>query len=233
MEMLAMYAMKRLWAVVPVILAVIGTPAAAQDDDWFDEEPFFALEEGLANLDESLLALDNMPFMWWTQDHCEEGEDCHVEIIVEDGNRIVIVNGDTLKDKSTSFAHPRHFAFKFGPGDHMKGHHPGVNFHRNFSGRLGSRLNPELRRMEREARSLARKIRESEGDEREQLETELDGKLDEIFTFKMQQQDKQIERAEKRVERLKERRAKRESAKDQIIEDRKEELLGRERYLEW
>lgn len=61
----------------------------------------------------------------------------------------------------------------------------------------------------------------------------MDRKLGEIFDYKMERRKESIAKAEDRVAEMKERRSKRESVRDEIIRNRKDELLGRDRYLEW
>ncbi|HEY5564605.1 MAG TPA: hypothetical protein VIL33_03375, partial [Rhodothermia bacterium] len=107
------------------------------------------------------------------------------------------------------------------------------DFHRKFGEHFGFRQDSALREMEREARSIARKARNASDTDRASLESELDRKLNEIFDYKLRRRQEAIEKAEERVSKLRERQSERESARDQIIENRKDELLGRDRYLEW
>lgn len=118
-----------------------------------------------------------------------------------------------------------------GLGEELEGLEGALTFNFNQDFLWGD--DAELRRLEREAKDLARKAREAEDADRASLETELDEKLNEIFEYKLQRQQESIAKAEERVEKLKERRSKRETARDEIIQNRKDELLGRDKYLEW
>lgn len=219
-------------ALVPLVVALAVVPALGQETDWFDE-PLVELDwrlDDLGNLDD-ILTYNVGPGLFWAEDHCEDEEDCQVRVIVEDGERLVIVNGDTVRGDRTAIPGAGAFAYRFGPGK-FKGfsHGPHHDFHREIR---HHRMDPEVRKMEREARDLARRARTTEGAERAELERELDTKLNEIFDRKLEHQNESVKKAEERVERLKEQTAMRESARDDIIRNRKEELLGKERYLEW
>ncbi|HUF09403.1 MAG TPA: hypothetical protein VMO47_08795 [Rhodothermales bacterium] len=229
---------KQLFALAPLIGAVVMSPAQAQDEEWDFEDTFvyehlLNLDRHLENLHDQLaeldgeLALDFTSDFLWTDDHCEDVDECDVRVIVDDGKRLVIVNGDTVKGD------PGRFAFKLGPGMQFRGHGPGLDLHGKLGKIPGLHRDSELRRLEKEARTLARKARESSDAEKAELEKELDQKLNEIFTYKLRLEEEAIERAENRVAKLKERHTRRESARDEIIESRKDELLGRDRYLEW
>ena len=90
-----------------------------------------------------------------------------------------------------------------------------------------------LREMERDARSLSRKARLADDDEEAELKVELDQKLSEIFDYKNGKRLDAIETAEKRLDEMRARQSKRESSRADIIEQRKQELLGEESHLEW
>lgn len=228
----------------PLAGAVLASPAAAQDLEWDDDDsPFhdFAinLDRQFRNLDEQLQHLDDgitfdfAPDFLWAGDYCDDGEDCDVRIIVKDGERFVIVNGDTVETRHGASSHPGRFSYKYGPRVHLKSHGPGKDFVRNFTGLFDHYRDGELRRLEREARDLAREARQAEDAEKTSIEEDLDRKLNEIFDYKMERQKESIAKAEDRVAEMKERRSKRESAREEIIRNRKDELLGRDRYLEW
>ena len=234
---------KQLFVLAPLIGAVVMSPAQAQDEEWdFDDtfvyEHLLNLDRHLEYLDEQLaeldgeIALDFTSDFLWTNDHCEDDDECDVRVIVDDGKRLVIVNGDTVKGDDP-FPHPGRFAFKIGPGMQFRGHGPGVDLHGKLDKLPVLHRDSELRRLEQEARTLARKARESSDNEKAELEKELDQKLNEIFNYKLRREEEAIERAENRVAKLKERHTRRESARDEIIESRKDEMLGRNRYLEW
>ena len=235
---------KQLFISAPLIGALVTSPAVAQDDEWESDDPlafglamdldldFEGLEEKLRDLGGGL-SFDFRPGFVWTDDYCEDDDDCDVRVIVDKGKRFVIVNGDTVETTEDEHPHRRHFAYKFGPGMHLRGYGPEGDFHRKLGEHFGFRQDPALRELEREARSIARKARNASDTDRASLESELDRKLNEIFDYKLRRRQQAIEKAEERVSKLRERQSERESARDQIIENRKDELLGRDRYLEW
>jgi len=130
-----------------------------------------------------------------------------------------------------SFGPGMNFMDDFGPRiDRLR---PRFKFDRDFAYEIRSFRDQELRRLEQEAHSIARNARRADGSEKADLEKQLDQKLNEIFDYKLELRKKAIERAQKHVAELKERQAKRKSAREEIIKKRKDELLGVDRYLEW
>lgn len=232
-------------ALAPLALTLIASPVIAQEEEeWEDDDPMVYehlmdldrhmrdLGEQLEGIDETL-ALDFTSNFLWKDHPCDEGEDCDVHIVINDGKRYVIVNGDTVESGYGTLPHHGQFAFKSGPRVHFKGYEPGEHIGRNFTRFFDDHRDPELRRMEREARDIARKARSADPDEKATLESELNRKLNEIFDYKLERQEESIRKAEDRLSKLKERRSKRESARDEIIRNRRDELLGRDQYLEW
>lgn len=83
-------------------------------------------------------------------------------------------------------------------------------------------------RMEFEAQSLAQQIRSLQpGAERQGLEGQLRSKLKEIVDLKHENRLAEIRELEQRLERLKESLRERERARDEVIDRRFEELVGR------
>lgn len=144
----------------------------------------------------------------------------------EDAEHIVIFNDDN----NPSLMFDRMLADRVlwhGPGDGA--FLPNARLHR----RLGFLADDTLREMEKDARDLARKARREEDGDKATLETELDQKLSEIFDYKNGRRREAIETTEKRLDEMRERLSKRESSRIGIIEQRRQELLGEESYLEW
>ena len=184
-------------------------------------------------------------------EHCEGEDECRIEVKVIDGERIVVVNGDTVEtDDEHAFA-PMPHDYSGMMGRHHRGpvfwdddDHSGFIFmdgngHRPELERMrrrilsGDKPDKALMRMERDAHDLARRARQAEGDDLEDIEGQLDRKLADIFDYKNAKQKKAVERAEERLAEMRERQEKRASARDQIIEQRKQRLLGHENYMDW
>lgn len=91
----------------------------------------------------------------------------------------------------------------------------------------------EIARMNAESRRLARRVREAEGEEREQLEHELDDLLDDIFDRKLALRSERMERLEAELAEQRQRYEERQAARDEIIQRRKRELLGEPDVLDW
>jgi len=190
----------------------------------------------------------------WKSDYCEGVEDCKIEVKVVDGERIVIVNGDTVE--TGEMGNLSKMLLRHRPmfdrllTDRVVWHEPGDDalvwlggdfeelglFDRPHA-RVGRHMrfhnDHTLRKMERDASNLARKARLADDDEEAELKVELDQKLSEIFDYKNGKRLEAIETAEKRLDEMRARQSKRESSRTEIIEQRKQELLGEESYLEW
>lgn len=228
----------KLWIHALAITGLVGalavSTASAQEEEWFDDD-----DDALVILDEHLedlgwgLARAFQPDFSWTDDDCEDEDECTVRFSIDGDEHYLIVNGDTVKSGHGPMPYMRDFKHKFGQEMGRHGHGPRFDFHANMLGPKGMRGDSVLRKLERESRRIAKKARSAEGSEKDDLEKELDQKLNEIFDYKLERQEKAIGRAEKHLSKLKERRSKRASAKDDIIQNRKDELLGNARYLEW
>lgn len=219
----------RMLTLAPLAGAIVTAPVSAQDDDWSDDEdPLVTLDERLEGLDD-MIDFSFGPGLQWFGDDCEEGDDCEVHVFVKDGEQTVIINGDTVKNEFP-IPHAGAFAYRFEPRMDS-GHRFGLD-HDILRG-LHSFADPKLRELEGESRSLARKARRAKGAEKVELEQQLDRKLNEIFDYKLERREKALEKSERRLSGMKERLAKRKSARDEIIQNRKDELLGTEQYLEW
>jgi hypothetical protein len=194
----------------------------------------------------------------WSTQYCEDKDECDIQIRIRNGERIVIVNGDTVetdklfddddflgmhrykpllddfRDRITIDDPAIHgFAF-FGDDDWIglleDGTLPRV---RDFDFDFTFATDEILMKMERRARELAQKAERAEGSERAALEDELEKKLGEIFDYKSDRRRRTIESTEKKLSDMQERFQRRESARDEIIDRRKEELLGEESHMEW
>lgn len=190
----------------------------------------------------------------WTSGHCENDEDCKIEVKMIDGERIVIVNGDTVEtggmgDHSRMFTHTRSMFDRL-LADRVLWHKQGDDLLAWFGGDLDEsqlldrpharvlrnlRLfnDSTLREMESEAKELAQRARLADHGEKAELRVELDEKLSEIFDYKNGKRLEAIGTAEKRLDEMRERQSKRESSRADIIDLRKQELLGEESHLEW
>ena len=109
----------------------------------------------------------------------------------------------------------------------MRSHAPFGDFEFDFEG-----LNPEIMKLEAETHKLARKIMESDGAEKRELEQELSDKLNQIFEQKLESRQKRIEKLQKRLEKEQAELRERQQARREIIDRRKDELLGDDK-LEW
>lgn len=220
----------RLLALAPLAGALVTAPVSAQDDDeWSDDDPLVVIDEHLQGLD-NMLDFSFGPGMDFIDDRCEDKKDCDVRVVVKDGKRLVIVNGDTV---SSGFPMPHDGAFAYHFGPRMDGHGPRFRFDRDFTHKIRSFRDQELRKLEQEAHSIARNARRADRSEKADLEKQLDQKLNEIFDYKLELRKKAISKAQKHVAELKERQARRKSAREEIIKKRKDELLGMDSYLEW
>ncbi len=90
----------------------------------------------------------------------------------------------------------------------------------------------EVMKMEMETQKLARKVREADGAEKAQLERELSEKLSEIFDRKQEMRQKKIEKLQKQIEKERAQLNERRGARDEIINRRRGQLLGDDKW-EW
>jgi hypothetical protein len=190
----------------------------------------------------------------WSDDDIEK----EVKVIMEDGQRIVIVNGDTVEVNDCDpeceepsfmmkrFDNPHHrmiwrsedgpFGYLFGEfddEDHML-FLPDLDIDIDIPRMdMWQFRDEEVRKLERKSRDLARDVRKAEGADKEQLEQELDDVLKEIFDRKQELRKERIEKLEERLEKSRQRYETRMSERERIIENRKNELLGEPDYLEW
>jgi len=191
----------------------------------------------------------------WTSDLCEGlEENCKIEVELIDGERIVIVNGDTVETSglgnySRMPDHPGRMFDRLLANRglwHEQGDGPLTWFGGDFDefrllDRPHSRVqrhvrfldDDTLRKMEKDAKNFARRARLADDDEKAGLKVELDQKLSEIFDYKNGRRLEAIETAGKRLDEMRERQSKRELSRADIIEQRRQELLGEESHLEW
>lgn len=104
---------------------------------------------------------------------------------------------------------------------------------RDLAGGLFTAMSPEISKKEREARQLARQLRNAEASERSSIEADLDQLLEEIFDDKLALRQERLERQREEVQKLADELREREQSRKEIIERRKAELTGRGDYLEW
>lgn len=102
----------------------------------------------------------------------------------------------------------------------------------------GTRL--EIAEGERRSRTLARQLRRAEGPERDRLARELRETLEGTFDLKQQARRQQVEAMREDAERLRGELAEleselseRDAAREEIIERRRQELLGESDMLDW
>lgn len=91
----------------------------------------------------------------------------------------------------------------------------------------------ELMRMETESQRLARRARRAEGQEKADLERELEEQLNEIFDRKQALQEERIERLRDEMDKALDRHNERDQHREEIVERRLRQLLGREDRLDW
>ena len=198
-------------AIAPIVGLMGPQQAVAQEDNWFDHDDVLAIVDDVEQFAE-LFAKEDFPHRIM-----ESALDCDVSVSI-DGNHGAIVISDSLAEDCF-------------PVD-LDGNWDGIGHH-DFARHPHQFFDKKLRTMERESRDLARKARAADGNERAELEKQLEDRLNEIFDYKLEHQKRALEKIEKRAARMRDQQAERESARDQIIEDRRNELLGESRYLEW
>ena len=98
---------------------------------------------------------------------------------------------------------------------------------------MRNRLNPEAMRMERRLHELARRVRQAEGEERQDLEAELDELLEEAFEVRLEAERAHAEELRERLADIETRLQERSAARSKIIERRKRQLLGERHLLDW
>jgi hypothetical protein len=93
--------------------------------------------------------------------------------------------------------------------------------------------NRELMTMERKINELARQARRAEGEERAELEGELDDLLAEAFDLKHETTRKEATRLEEKLSEIRSRVSERQSSRAEIIARRKKQLMGERDTLDW
>lgn len=91
----------------------------------------------------------------------------------------------------------------------------------------------ELTKMEAKARVLGQRVRRAEPDAREALQDELEALLREIFDHKQAMRATEISSMQDKLEEAQQSRKERESNRDEIIERRLNQLLGRSSKYDW
>ena len=92
---------------------------------------------------------------------------------------------------------------------------------------------PQIIKLEQQSQELARRQRQAEGQEKEELGEKLRKTLTEVFELKVQTQGKQVQRLKRQLEKLRGQLEKRERNREAIIEKRFTQLTGQEEELSW
>ena len=87
--------------------------------------------------------------------------------------------------------------------------------------------------MEMESRRLAQRARRAEGEERTRLEAELEEKLREIFDRKQQLREEHIEHLREELDEALEKHNARTQDRQEIIDRRLNQLLGKSTRYDW
>ena len=93
-------------------------------------------------------------------------------------------------------------------------------------------MSEEVREADRRSRELARMIRQEDGDV-DELEAELDEILGLVFNEKQNAQQERIDEMREKLAELEERLTQRQNDREDIIQKRKNELLGRSSRYDW
>lgn len=91
----------------------------------------------------------------------------------------------------------------------------------------------EVMRMEMESRRLAQRARRAEGEERTRLESELEEKLQEIFARKQALREEQIDQLREEMNEALDKHNERSQNRQEIIERRLNQLLGKSTRYDW
>ncbi len=105
----------------------------------------------------------------------------------------------------------------------------------DFTVHLGEsmRERTEIMKMEMESQRLARSARRADGDERAQLEQELQEKLNEIFDRKQELRKNRIEELRESLNKALDQQNERDQSRNEIIDRRLRELLGQHNKYDW
>ena len=87
--------------------------------------------------------------------------------------------------------------------------------------------------MERKTHELSMRVRESRGDERAKLKTELTDHVNKHFEVRQKRRELQLKRMEEELQRLRDAIASRNKSRDSIVTNHIKELIGEERDLEF
>jgi len=89
------------------------------------------------------------------------------------------------------------------------------------------------RRMDRDCRDLAEAWKTADTDEQKRIENQLKEKLNILFDLRQKNRELEIRRLEERLQELKEKNRLRMANKQDIVENRFQELIGKSSVLEW
>lgn len=91
----------------------------------------------------------------------------------------------------------------------------------------------EISRLDAESHRMARAVRQAEGAEREQLQQELEDKLEAIYERKLELRRERLEQLQQELNEQRDQIETREQARQEILERRLRELLGEPDELKW
>lgn len=92
----------------------------------------------------------------------------------------------------------------------------------------------EIRKLENESRELSKQYRNAESeDEKKNIAGDLKAILVKIFDLKLLSKQKEVERVESDLKELKDLLKKREESRDEVIQNRFDELTGKTTHLRW
>lgn len=93
-------------------------------------------------------------------------------------------------------------------------------------------VNPEIMEMEAATRKLAREASRADGNAKAEKVRELEAKLSELFSKKLEMREKRVARLQERLEKERSALQQRQAERERIIERRKADLLGDD-ALKW
>jgi len=99
--------------------------------------------------------------------------------------------------------------------------------------RMFSESSREMGKLEREARELARSARNAEEEDRSEIESDLNDLLGQIFDMKLEQKKERVDKMSKELEKLHSMISERSASRDDIIQRRFDQLLGRRDVMDW
>ncbi len=203
---------------------VIGGKVLFNGKEWTGDEPLILDDDGDVEIEvrsprhrQRIIRRGPAGALWFDRDDDDEREN------------VFAFDTDDATESLMGRLHDRMFRLHddaaFFPGDHEGA------FGDVFRDRMMG--NKEIRKMEREAEQLAREVRKAEGEARTQRETELRGKLAEIFDKKMALREEDMQHRQEALAKDRQQLDKRRQARGEIIERRLHQLLGERDVFAW